>query len=107
MIKQWLILILFGALVSVGLFAFFQVKANQGLNKKVYEQSVQIKGKDAKIVGLEDAAKAASNSEVKVGEIQERLVKEIVIVNSKPQTSTCGPAVDAAIDSLREQDNRN
>jgi len=103
-IKQWLVLILFGALVSVGLFAFFQVKANQSLNKKVYEQQVQIKGKDEKIAGLEDAAKAASESEVKVGEIKERLVKEIVIVNSKPQTSTCGPAVDAAIDSLRDND---
>lgn len=102
--KQWLVMILFGALVSVGLFAFFQVKANEGLNKKVYEQQIQIKGKDAKIAGLEDAAKAASASEVEVGEIKERLVKEIVIVNSKPQTSTCGPAVDSAIDSLRNDD---
>ena len=99
---KYIILVLFGVILALGATPYFGRKEKTSLQRKLASQIEVSKGLDTKVKGLEAAAKAAEQSNQNVAVIEGDLAEGIRIVEREVKTSSCGPAVDAAIDRLRD-----
>ena len=101
---KYVIIALVGFILALGLMLFFSNQSNKSLNKMINENKNTIQALNTKVKNLDDAVKAANQSDDKIVFIEDRLAQGIKKVDEAPKTSTCGPSVDAAIDQLRDND---
>lgn len=98
----YLTALLLGVIVILGIGFKLQSDHASKLGKQVSALEVESAAKEKKIQELKNSILIAQKAEDQSKAVKERLVTERVYVAAKPQTSSCGPAVDAAVDILRD-----